>query len=291
MTKAFEPVLFAKARLGECPVWSVSEQVLWWVDILAPSINRFDPATGDNAVIEVDEDIGCIGLRETGGFIAGMRSGIWLLDRQGRKERFVVNPQADTSKSRFNDGRVDPWGRFWAGTMYEPRDRADAALYRVDETLSCIEIARDVIVSNGVAFAPDRRTAYHADTRSHVVYRYATDPQTGAVGEREVFLRFPEGRGRPDGAAVDAQGCYWSALFDGGRIVRFSPDGTLLSEYPLPARCPTMCAFGGEDLRTLYVTSARHERSRQELSEFPMSGDLFAMSVDIPGQPEPLFKG
>lgn len=291
MTKLPKPVFPARAVLGECPLWCVREQVLWWVDILAPSINRFDPATGQNTAIAVDEHIGCIGLREKGGFIAGMRSGIWLLDAAGRKERFVANPQADTSQSRFNDGRVDPWGRFWAGTMYEPRDRADAALYRVDETLACIRMAGDVIVSNGVAFSPDLRTAYHADTRSHVVYRYPMDPQTGKIGEREVFLKFPQGHGRPDGAAVDVEGCYWSALFDGGRIARFSPQGRLLAEYRLPARCPTMCAFGGEDLRTLYVTTARHERGEEELAAFPLSGDLFAMRVDVAGQPEPLFKG
>ncbi|MFC6487461.1 SMP-30/gluconolactonase/LRE family protein [Nitratireductor sp. GCM10026969] len=288
---AFETVLDARAALGECPVWSIREEVLWWVDIEAPSLNRFDPEAGVNTAIPMDENIGCIGLRDGGGFIAGLRSGLWLLDEDGSKRAPIANPQEDTTVSRFNDGRVDPWGRFWAGTIHEPRDRPAAALYRVDTDLSCHRIAGGIKVSNGVAFAPDRRTAYHADTPAHVIYRYLVDPASGEIGERSVFRRFPEGQGRPDGAAVDAEGCYWSALYDGGRVVRLSPEGELLAEYPVPARCPTMCAFGGSDLKTLYVTSARHGRPADELAEWPQSGNLFAMRADVAGQPEPLFAG
>ncbi|WP_274423676.1 SMP-30/gluconolactonase/LRE family protein [Chelativorans sp. YIM 93263] len=288
---AFETVLNAQAALGECPVWSVREGVLWWVDIEGPSLNRFDPETGENTAISMDENIGCIGIRNGGGFIAGLRSGLWLLGEDGSKQQFIANPQEDTAISRFNDGRVDPWGRFWAGTMYEPRDRPAANLYRVDADLSCHRLAGEIKVSNGVAFAPDRRTAFHADTRAHVIYRYPLDPATGEIGERSVFHRFPDDNGRPDGAAVDAEGCYWSALYEGGRVVRLSPEGELLEEYPVPARCPTMCAFGGSDLKTLYVTSARHGRSAEELADWPQSGNLFAISTDVAGQPEPLFAG
>lgn len=288
----FRSVLSARASLGECPVWAGDEGVLYWVDIEAPSLNRYDPASGDNTAYPLPEHIGCIGRRREGGFIAGLRSGLWLLDDQAQPLECLARPVSDTTVSRFNDGRVDPWGRFWAGTIHEPRDRPLAALFRVDADLSCRRLAGEVLVSNGVAFSPDRRWAYHSDTPNHVIYRYPLDPQSGEIlGPREVFHRFPFGNGRPDGAAVDSQGYYWSALFEGGRVVRLSPEGELVAEYPIPARCPTMCAFGGEDLKTLYVTSARHGRPADELAAYPESGDVFAMCVDVAGRPEPTFAG
>ncbi len=286
----FETIFPAQAALGECPLWCGQTQRLWWVDIEAPAIHCLDPATGKNVTLPMEENVGCIALREGGGFIAGLRSGIWLLDDQGHKEKLIANPQPDTSISRFNDGRADPWGRFWAGTIYEPRDRPDAMLCLVDEGLHCRQMAGDIKVSNGVAFSPDRRWMYHSDTPSHVIYRYPLD-RDGNIGQREVFHQFPLGNGRPDGAAVDAEGFYWSALYEGGRVVRLSPAGEIVAEYPLPARCPTMCAFGGPDLRTLYVTSARHGRPKSELAEWPESGNLFSMRVETPGLPEPKFAG
>lgn len=287
---AFETVLAAQAALGECPLWSVSEQVLWWVDIEGFTLNRFDPATGENQVFDVGEHVGCVGLRAGGGFVAGLRSGLWLLDAEGRKRKLIADPQPDNSISRFNDGRVDPWGGFWAGTIHEPRDRPAAALWRVDPGLEVEKLAGEVTVSNGVAFAPDRSAAYHADTPAHVIYRYPLD-HDGRPGVREVFRQFPAGHGRPDGAAVDEEGCYWSALYEGARVVRLSPAGEIIAEYPVPARCPTMVAFGGADLRTLYVTSARHNRPADELAERPESGNLFAMRPPVAGLPEPEFAG
>lgn len=286
----FATVFAAQAALGECPIWCGQTNRLWWVDIEDQAIHCLDPATGQNDTIAMDENIGCIALRAGGGFIAGLRSGIWLLDAGGRKERLVANPQADTSRSRFNDGRADPWGRFWAGTIYEPRDRPDAALYRVDADLACTRMAGDIKVSNGVAFSPDRRWMYHSDTPAHVIYRYPLD-DAGNPGPRTVFHQFPFGNGRPDGAAVDSDGFYWSALYEGGRVVRLSPEGEIVAQYPVPARCPTMCAFGGPDMKTLFVTSARHGRDAQELADWPEAGNIFAMQVDATGQPEPKFAG
>ena len=287
---AFETVYPAQAALGECPLWCARTGRLWWVDIEAPALNCFDPARGTNRTLPMDENIGCIALRRQGGFIAGMRSGLWLLDEDGRKLERIANPQPDSTISRFNDGRADPWGRFWAGTIHEPRDRPAAILCRVDTDLSCTQVAGDIMVSNGLAFSPDRAWMYHSDTPAHVIYRYPLDAD-GTPGPRKVFHQFPHGNGRPDGAAVDADGFYWSALYEGGRVVRLSPAGEIVAEYPVPARCPTMCAFGGPELRTLYVTSARHGRGAEELAEWPQSGDLFAMQVETPGLPEPGFAG
>lgn len=285
-------VLNAQATLAECPVWATDEQVLYWVDIVAPSLNRFDPATGHNQSWTLPENIGCFGRRHQGGFIAGLRSGIWLLDDNAQLKECLARPVEDTTISRFNDGRVDPWGRFWAGTIHEPRDRPAAQLFRVDREFNCTRLAGDIKVSNGLAFSPDKRWAYHSDTPNHVIYRYPLDPETGdIVGDREVFHQFPFGKGRPDGAAMDSEGYYWSALFEGGRIVRISPEGNIVAEYPLPAPCPTMVAFGGADLKTLFITTARENRSQDELTRWPESGNIFALKVDIAGCPEPLFMG
>jgi sugar lactone lactonase YvrE len=280
-----------RAELGESPVWSVEEQVLYFVDIKGRALHRFDPATGRVVTWPMPEDIGCIGLRKGGGFIAGMRSGLWLLDAEARLEaKLAINPE-DQSTSRFNDGRVDPSGRFFVGTIDEVKTGAQAHLYRFDRH-GLVPVAGDLLTSNGLAFSPDGRTLYHSDTPTFTVWRYAYDPKTGALSDKQVFVRLvptETDRGRPDGAAVDLQGCYWTALFEGGRVQRYSPDGQLLAEYPVPARCPTMIAFGGHDLRTLYVTSARTGRDPEELAALPYSGSLFSMQVDGPGLPEPRF--
>jgi sugar lactone lactonase YvrE len=280
--------LDVRARLGECPIWSDEEQALFFVDIKGRAVHCFEPETGRHTAFPVPEDIGCIGFRKGGGFIAGLRSGLWLLDDQGRCEQKLSDNPEDQGTSRFNDGRVDPAGRFLAGTIDEPKAGAKAHLYRYDQRGLSV-LASGLLTSNGVAFSPDGRRLYHSDTPTFTVWRYAYDPATGEATDPQVFTRLTPtetDRGRPDGAAVDAEGCYWTALFEGGRIRRYAPDGSLLAEYPVPARCPTMVAFGGPDRKTLFVTSARHERPEEELAATPYSGSLFSMPVDVPGLPE-----
>jgi len=289
-------VLPAAARLGECPVWSVREQLLYWVDISGQRLHHFDPARGSDEFFQLDEDIGCIGLREHGGFIAGLRSGIWLLDVEGRKQRCVfTNPWPQTS--RFNDGRCDRAGRFWAGTIHEPRDRPAALLYRVDADLRVTRVAGEITVSNGLAFSNDDCVMYHSDTPAHVLYAYDYTRASGAIGARRVVRMFarrsPERvyGGRPDGAAVDSLGRYWSAQYEGGRVLCLSADGAELAAVPFPVKRTTMCAFGGADLRTMYVTSARDGATAEELEAHPLSGGVFAVRLGEPGSAEPLFAG
>ena len=197
----------------------------------------------------------------------------------------------DTATHRFNDGRCDPQGRLLAGSMNEARDASTAALYRLDADFSLTRVLSGMTISNGLAFSPDGRTMYHTDTPMQVVHAYDYDSATGTPTKPRVLVRFTAEGDRPDGAAVDSEGCYWSALYKGGKVKRIAPDGRVLSEHPLPAMCPTMCAFGGPDLKTLYVTSARQLRSADELARLPYSGGLFAMPVDVPGLPEPAFAG
>lgn len=291
MASPFSCVLDARARLGECPVWSVAERVLYWVDIKGRTLNRFDPATGLNVAVPQAEDIGCIALAADGGFVAGLRSGLWRLDREGRAVARVADNPEDHATSRFNDGRADPRGRFLAGTIDEPKAGGKAHLYRFDER-GLVPLAEGLLTSNGLAFSPDGAWLYHSDTPRFTVFRYPYDLDTGVIGPRQVFAMLTpteSDRGRPDGAAVDSDGCYWTALYEGARVQRYAPDGRLLAEYPVPAQCPTMVAFGGADLKTLFVTSARDGRPEEELARLPQSGGLFAMRVDVAGLPEPVF--
>lgn len=285
-------VLEANAQLGECPRWDERARVLYWVDILAPALHRFDPATGIDETFALPEHIGCFALAEEGGFIAGLRSGIWTLDEAARPLRQLVANPEDTRTSRFNDGRCDASGRFFAGTIDEPKAGGHAHLYRLKHG-ELDAVSAGLLTSNGLAFSADGRWLYHSDTPNFTIYRSPYDMATGACGAREVWARIEPtatDRGRPDGAAVDAEGYYWSAFYEGARVVRFAPDGTVDAVYPLPVRCPTMCAFGGDDLRTLYITTARAGRSADELAREPLAGGLFAMRTDVPGLPEPRWR-
>ncbi len=288
----FDCALDARASLGECPTWSVAEQVLYWVDINAPALHRFDPATGRDVAFPMPSSIGCFGLREGGGFIVALRDGVWLAKADGTlEERVAEAPYDDPSHHRFNDGRVDAQGRFWAGTMNERRDAPSAGLYRVDPDFAVTRILAGLTTSNGLAWSPDGRTMYHADTPTYAVRAFDFDAASGLPTRERIFHRFTEEGDRPDGGTVDSEGCYWIALYRAGRIAKLSPSGEERASFTLPAMCPTMCAFGGPDLRTLFVTTARQHRPDHELARFPRSGSLFAMRVDVPGLPEPAFQG
>jgi sugar lactone lactonase YvrE len=291
MSTALRCVLDVRAQLGECPIWSARDKALYWVDIDAPSLNRFDPATGENRVMPMPESIGSFALRKPAGFIVALRSGIWLARADGTLDRRILAAPYDPAHHRFNDGRCDPAGRFLVGYMNERRDAPSAALMSIDAAGKMTEVFRGFTVSNGLAFSPDGRTMYHSDTPAHLVRAFDYDSASGTIASERVFKQWHGETERPDGAAVDSQGNYWTAFFRGGKVVQVSPRGETLAEYPVPAMCPTMCAFGGPDLRTLYVTSARRGRDEQELARLPQSGSIFAMTVDVPGLPEPYFAG
>lgn len=285
----FQCVIQSADRLGECPRWDHRDNRLYWVDITGQRLHRLDWVSGSLDTLSVDEDIGCFALHEHGGFVAGMRSGVWRLDESGQKlKKLAANPE-DTQFSRFNDGRADSAGRFWLGTVDENK-AGSAKLYCL--TPNGLDVIADgLMTSNGLAFSPNEHWMYHSDTPAFVVYRYPFDADEGVTGGAVPWVRLTAtefDRGRPDGAAVDQQGRYWSALYDGGAVACFSREGKLLRKYRLPVRCPTMCAFGGTDLKTLYVTSAREGRPQSELDTHQLSGSLFSMQVDIPGLPEPL---
>ncbi|MAU98642.1 MAG: gluconolactonase [Fulvimarina sp.] len=291
MTSPFTLVLDAQCALGECPVWAPAEKALYFADIKGMKLHRLEPETGRHTITGLSEEIGCFAIRKDGGFVAGLRSGVWQLSPAGERVTMLAPNPEPTTTNRFNDGRTDPRGRFILGTIDEKKAGGTASLYRFDRR-GLQKIEGGILTSNGLAFSPDGRTMYHSDTPRFTIYAYDYDAETGEASNRRVFAELkPEGedRGRPDGAAVDAEGCYWSALYEGGRVQRYSPAGELLAEYQVPAMCTTMIAFGGADLRTLYVTSARDGRPAEELERLPHSGGVFSMRTEVPGLPEPLF--
>jgi len=279
--------------LGESPLWHPGEQLLYWCDIPGRKLNRFDPCNGAHCEWAFDTDVACCAPVRDGGLVLALRRGLVRFDPAGGSSTTLAEAPYDPVHERFNDGKADPQGRFWVGTIFEPRDPPHAALYRFAAG-RLDRMAGDITVSNGLAWSPDARTLYWADTKAHAVYVFDFDIAAGSLSRRRVFARFPlklpeqslaSYGGRPDGAAVDAEGGYWVAMFEGARVLRFAPDGTLTREVPLPVRCPTMPCFGGADLKTLYITSAREKRPADELAREPLAGCVLQLRVDVPGLP------
>lgn len=279
----------ARARLGECPRWDENTGRLYWVDIKSKELHCFNPADGRDVKRVFDEEIGCFALTEDAGFVAGMRSGFTRFSDFDGPVQAITDPEADKPHNRFNDGRCDAAGRFLAGTMNELKSAADGTLYALGTDGGCHTVTSGALTSNGCAFSPDNRTLYYADTPNHVIYAFDYDLETGMASNKQVFHRFPSGKGRPDGAAVDVQGFYWSALYDGGRVVRLNPAGEIVREVAIPARHCTMIAFGGQDLKTAYVTTARANTSDEELQRYPEAGGIFSFRTDVPGLVEHRF--
>ena len=282
----------APSLLGESPLWHADEQRLYWVDIPGLQLHRFDPATGRHDEWHLPSEPACCVPLLGGGLLLAMRDGLWRFDPATGQRQRVASPPYDPAHQRFNDGKADAQGRFWVGTL-DDRRLPEAALYRLAGG-ALVRVAEGITVSNGLAFSPDGRTLYWADTKAHLVQAFDFDGDDGSLSRRRVFQQFSprvDGEplsaygGRPDGAAVDAEGAYWVAMFEGQRLLRFAPDGRLLAELPLPVRCPTMPCFGGADLKTLYITTARDKRPAAELAAQPLAGCVLQLRVDVPGLP------
>ena len=276
-------------RLGECPLWDERERMLWWVDSRWPALKRFDPATGAVMMQVLPEVVGSIAFRERGGLLAATKSGLHVLDGSGGALEPRANPEAHLPENRFNDGRCDRAGRFWAGTMCDARRDPTGSLYRFDADFACTKLRNAIIIPNGLAFSPDNRTMYFADTNRHTIWAWDYDLASGAASHERVFA--DTGEGRPDGSCVDADGCLWNAQYGGGRLVRYAPSGKVDCVVDVPVANPTCCAFGGDDLGTLYVTTATQRLSPEDLARQPLAGSLLALRPGVKGLPEGRFAG
>jgi sugar lactone lactonase YvrE len=275
------------AVLGEGPVWVVRENALYWVDIVGGKLFRF--ADGRTEVLEPGQTLCSIAPRASGGFIGGSIDGLVAISGE-LVVSLLANPEAELTGNRFNDGKVDRSGRFWAGTMDRTETTARGSLYRLDTDLQCTRIDSGYTVTNGPAFSIDGRTLYHTDSGRQTIYAFELDA-AGNAANRRVLARFGEGQGYPDGMTVDADDCLWVAFWDGWCVRRLSPAGELLQEIAMPVQRPTSCAFGGEALDQLFITSARRDLTAADLDRQPDAGNLFRCTPGVTGIAELPFAG
>jgi sugar lactone lactonase YvrE len=322
------------SQLAECPFWHPQEQTLYWVDIAGCQIKRANVYMGtvESWPMLVDgkpTEPGCMAPARSGGLVIALRDRIVRARTWGGALETLHLFAHDPSTTRANDGKCDSAGRFWVGTMYEPRDANKAELLCLDArnnsnnpnpnsnpnaspnaastTQAAITVERkagDATVANGLAWSPDARTLYWADTPQHAVFAWDYDLASNAMTRHRVFKQFPPKPagwlpfaphnggylGRPDGASVDVLGNYWVAMYEGQRVLQIAASGEILRDIPAPVLCTTMVCFGGEDLQTLYLTSARHGRSAADLLVQPELGCVFSMRVDVPGLPVQYFE-
>lgn len=288
-------------ELGESPFWHPVERALYWVDIPGRLLLRTRGEVGIGTVERwpVSSEPGCIAPARSGGLVIALRDGVYRARRWGGPLTRLAGVDYDTRTMRFNDGKCDPLGRFWAGTLNENKDKPDAVLYSLDardgRAPRLTPMTTDATTANGLAFSPDARTLYWADTATHRVRAWDWDAMANTLSRERVFAQFdakPVGwtlespvryQGRPDGATVDADGHYWAAMFEGGQLLRFAPTGEQVAAVATPVQCPTMPCFGGDDLKTLFVTSARKGRPAAEIEQRPASGSVLSMRVETPG--------
>jgi sugar lactone lactonase YvrE len=281
-------LLHLNNRLGEGPVWNVNERALYWVDIDGHRFYRYYPATGAQEHFDVGQPIGVLRFRKSGGLVMALRDGLAFWDAQTPSLRFIANPEPGKPQARFNDGAVDRLGRFWAGTL---APGATSRLYRLDPDLSLHTMETGITVSNGIGWSPDNRTMYFTDSRIHMIYAYDFDLASGTITHRRAFVHTPDDPSTPDGLTVDSEGFIWCARWGGWKVVRYDPTGKVEREIRLPVEYPTSCAFGGEALDELYITSAWTRLSEAQRKEQPAAGDIFRLKTNIKGLPEPLFAG
>jgi len=283
------PIINCHNDLGEGPLWNYHEQALYWLDINQSKIRRHDPQTGKAQVFDMPCKVTALGLRKSGGFVCATERGLQFWDGAGSEMQFISHPEQGKQGARFNDGKVDRAGRFWAGTM-DGRN-ASSALYRLDTNGSVQRMETGITISNGIGWSPDNRRMYYADSLHYSIYDYHFNLETGEISHRRVFAQVEPDFGVPDGLTMDSQGCIWVAFYDGWKVVRYHPDGSIADLIDMPVARPTCPAFGGAELDELYITTAIDGLSAGELEKQPLAGNLFMVKPGVKGLPEPRFAG
>lgn len=276
----------ATAFLGDSPVWDSSAGVLWWVDILAPALHRLDPATGLGSSLPLTGLVSALALRQGGGFVAAAESSFALLGPESGVLQSVGDVEVREFGLRFNDGKCDRQGRFWAGTMSMARDASAACLYRLDPDGRAQLMESGIGTTNGLGWSPDDRIMYLTDSQRQAIFAYDFEPKSGGISKRRLFAEVPQDRGEPGGLTTDADGYVWSANWGGWCITRYAPDGRVDRIVPMPVPRPTSCSFGGPDLKTLYITSARIRLNSAQLAQAPLSGSVFGLATEVGGLEE-----
>ena len=280
--------------LGEVPLWCERTNKLWWVDVRRPCLQSYDPRDGRHEAFRLPDGmlVGSIALREAGGFLLATNTGFHTYDPQSaRPPVALMNPEADKPLNRLNDGKCDRRGRFWVGSMPDARREPLGSLYRFDPDHRCHFQFGDIVVPNSIAWSPDDRTMYFADTHLQLIWAFDFDIDDGAITQRRVFKDWTHQLGRPDGATVDVDGYLWSAMVATGQLIRLAPDGSVDRVIDMPTTNPTCPAFGGPHRDVLYVTSHSQRIPPEKLAREPCAGGLFVLDVGVRGLPEPRFPG
>lgn len=275
------------ALLGEGPVWVARNEALYWVDIVSGKL--FRRVSGRTDVLDPGRTLCSIVPRLKGGFVGGSLDGLVAIGEDFAVTP-LVHPEVDQPGNRFNDGKVDRAGRFWAGTMDRKESKDTGSLYRLDPDLTCTRVDSGYSVTNGPAFSVDGRTMYHTDSGRQTIFAFDLD-DAGGASNRRVLTRFGSGDGYPDGMTVDAEDCLWVAFWDGWCVRRLSARGERLQEIAVPVQRPTSCAFGGKDLGQLFITSARRDLTAAEMERQPQAGGLFCVKPGVTGIAECPFAG
>jgi len=272
------------ARLGEGSIWNWETQRLWWIDIEGKKLNIYDPVTKENKVIEVGQPIGTVVPAKKGGAVIALQDGIYLFDLNTNKKTMICSPEKEIDNMRFNDGKCDPAGRFWVGSLNLSFKTGAASLYRVAEGGECKKMIDNVTVSNGIVWTSDHKTMYYNDSPTRCVKAYNFLEQTGEITNERVAVSIPESMGVPDGMTIDSEDKLWVAQWGGHRVGRWDPlTGKLIAEVLVPALNVSSCAFGGPDLDILYITSAKEGLSAEQLKAYPESGSIFKVIPGVKG--------
>lgn len=286
-----EVIVDCRSTLGEGLVWDADEQRLYWTDIEQKQLWMLQPTSGEVRSIAVPERIGCFAPRKKGGLVVAFASGFAFFDPETGKREDIAPFEPELPHTRLNDGRTDRQGRLIAGGFDEVEGKAISSVVRLDPDLRITELFNNVACANSTCFSPDGRTMYFADTPTKEIWAFDYSPSDGALGARRTIARFDAQPGMPDGSCVDTEGFIWNAQWNGRRVVRYAPDGRIDRVVDVPVLNPTCVTFGGAELDTLYITTARYLMRSEQISAEPLSGALFACRPGVRGLPDAKFAG
>jgi sugar lactone lactonase YvrE len=280
-----------RALLCECPVWDEQAEALLWVDILGAQVHRLEPATGARTTLEAGRPVGALACRSGGGLVLAVEEGFASTDARMQKVRPIAALHEPGGRMRLNDGKCDPAGRFLAGTMAYDCEPGAGRLLRLSADGSIATLVDSVTIPNGLAWSDDGRTLYFVDSAEAAIDAFDYDVETGDLGRRRRVVAIPPGVGSPDGMTIDTDGCLWVAMWGGGAVRRYTPDGTLDQVVPLPTPIVTSCTFGGPALDTLFVTTARAGLAPERAAVDELAGAVFALDPGTTGRPARRFAG
>lgn len=284
--------LKTNAILGEGPVWDSDQNKLYWVDVLSGSLFLYNPETGINKTYEIGEHIGAAVLRKKGGLVLALKTGFAFFDPGSGKINKIADPESHLPANRFNDGKCDPAGRFWAGTMSDNVEAGKGSLYCLHPELTVEQKLTGVTISNGLAWNETINKLYFIDTPTHQIAAFDYEPETGKIQNRKTIKNFNKNEGSPDGMTIDDEGCLWVALYNGGRIIRVNPEnGETVFQIYVPVPKPTSCTFGGTGLDEMFITTCREYMTEEEIAKFPYSGSLFKVKLPFKGKTSKRFTG